>query len=49
MVLARCNIGLRYNGCGPEQLKDVPFSFSIQRMLASACNKHDVCYGCVSN
>ena len=49
VVLARCNIGLRYNGCGPEQLKNVPFSSSIQRILASACNKHDVCYGCVSN
>ena len=49
--LARCNVGLRYNGCGSAGFNnDVLNKLNVgyKTTLEAACNKHDVCYGWVS-
>ena len=48
---ARCNVGLRYNGCGSDAFNnDVLNTLNVgyKTTLEAACNKHDICYNCVS-
>ena len=49
--LARCNVGLRYNGCGSASFNNAilnKFNVGFKTTLEAACNKHDICYNCVS-
>jgi len=43
---ARCNIGLRYNGCGSATFAKVNVNVLHKTTLVDACIKHDICYNC---
>ena len=45
---ARCSVGLHYNGCGLKSFQKFKINLLYKERLVDACNKHDVCYNCVS-
>lgn len=47
--IARCNVGLRYNGCGPGSVVGISINLAYKETLKPACIKHDICYNCVSS
>ena len=50
-LLARCNVGLRCNGCGLKTFNNVvlnKLNVGYKTTLEAACNKHNICYNCIS-
>jgi len=43
---SRCNIGVRYNGCGSGVFTKIRINAFSKETLYNACIKHDVCYNC---